>query len=71
MSRAARRFLADLGAALELDVRAVEFTGAGVLAGPYPMTDLAGGAWAGTGAPYRWSLSILDHSAGYLMAAAA
>ncbi len=32
---------------------------------------LAGGAWAGTGAPYRWPLSILDHSAGYLMAAAA
>jgi crotonobetainyl-CoA:carnitine CoA-transferase CaiB-like acyl-CoA transferase len=32
---------------------------------------LGGGAWAGTGAPYRWPLSILDHSAGYLMAAAA
>jgi crotonobetainyl-CoA:carnitine CoA-transferase CaiB-like acyl-CoA transferase len=32
---------------------------------------LAGGAWAGTGTPYRWPLSILDHSAGYLMAAAA
>ena len=32
---------------------------------------LAGGAWAGTGVPYRWPLSILDHSAGYLMAAAA
>jgi crotonobetainyl-CoA:carnitine CoA-transferase CaiB-like acyl-CoA transferase len=32
---------------------------------------LAGGAWAGTGAPYRWPLSILDHAAGYLMAAAA
>jgi crotonobetainyl-CoA:carnitine CoA-transferase CaiB-like acyl-CoA transferase len=32
---------------------------------------LAGGEWAGTGAPYRWPLSILDHSAGYLMAAAA
>jgi crotonobetainyl-CoA:carnitine CoA-transferase CaiB-like acyl-CoA transferase len=32
---------------------------------------LAGGAWAGTGAPYRWPLSILDHCAGYLMAAAA
>jgi crotonobetainyl-CoA:carnitine CoA-transferase CaiB-like acyl-CoA transferase len=32
---------------------------------------LGGGAWVGTGAPYRWPLSILDHSAGYLMAAAA
>jgi crotonobetainyl-CoA:carnitine CoA-transferase CaiB-like acyl-CoA transferase len=32
---------------------------------------LAGGAWAGTGVPYRWPLSILDHSTGYLMAAAA
>jgi hypothetical protein len=32
---------------------------------------LAGGDWADTGAPYRWPLSILDHSAGYLMAAAA
>jgi crotonobetainyl-CoA:carnitine CoA-transferase CaiB-like acyl-CoA transferase len=32
---------------------------------------LAGGAWAGTGVPHRWPLSILDHSAGYLMAAAA
>jgi crotonobetainyl-CoA:carnitine CoA-transferase CaiB-like acyl-CoA transferase len=32
---------------------------------------LAGGAWAGTGAPYRWPLSILDHATGYLMAAAA
>ena len=32
---------------------------------------LAGGTWAGTGAPYRWPLSIIDHSAGYLMAAAA
>jgi len=32
---------------------------------------LAGGAWAGTGKPYRWPLSIIDHSTGYLMAAAA
>jgi crotonobetainyl-CoA:carnitine CoA-transferase CaiB-like acyl-CoA transferase len=32
---------------------------------------LAGGAWAGTGRPYRWPLSILDHAAGCLMAAAA
>jgi crotonobetainyl-CoA:carnitine CoA-transferase CaiB-like acyl-CoA transferase len=32
---------------------------------------LAGGAWAGTGQPHRWPLSILDHAAGYLMAAAA
>jgi crotonobetainyl-CoA:carnitine CoA-transferase CaiB-like acyl-CoA transferase len=32
---------------------------------------LAGGTWAGTGRPYRWPLSILDHAAGYLMAAAA
>lgn len=32
---------------------------------------LAGGDWAGTGLPYRWPLSILDHTAGYLMAAAA
>ncbi len=32
---------------------------------------LAGGAWAGTGTPYRWPLSIIDHSTGYLMAAAA
>jgi crotonobetainyl-CoA:carnitine CoA-transferase CaiB-like acyl-CoA transferase len=32
---------------------------------------LAGGARAGTGVPYRWPLSILDHSTGYLMAAAA
>jgi crotonobetainyl-CoA:carnitine CoA-transferase CaiB-like acyl-CoA transferase len=32
---------------------------------------LAGGDWAGTGRPYRWPLSILDHAAGYLMAAAA
>jgi crotonobetainyl-CoA:carnitine CoA-transferase CaiB-like acyl-CoA transferase len=32
---------------------------------------LAGGAWAGIGTPYRWPLSIIDHSTGYLMAAAA
>lgn len=32
---------------------------------------LAGGAWAGSGTPYRWPLSIIDHSTGYLMAAAA
>jgi crotonobetainyl-CoA:carnitine CoA-transferase CaiB-like acyl-CoA transferase len=32
---------------------------------------LAGGAWAGAGVPHRWPLSILDHAAGYLMAAAA
>jgi crotonobetainyl-CoA:carnitine CoA-transferase CaiB-like acyl-CoA transferase len=32
---------------------------------------LAGGAWAGTSRPHRWPLSILDHTAGYLMAAAA
>lgn len=32
---------------------------------------LAGGEWAGTNRPHRWPLSILDHSAGYLMAAAA
>ena len=40
MSRAASRFLADLGAALGIDVRPVAFTGTGMLAGPYPMTDL-------------------------------
>lgn len=32
---------------------------------------LAGGEWTGTGRPHRWPLSILDHTAGYLMAAAA
>ena len=32
---------------------------------------LAGGTWAGTDKPYRWPLSIIDHSTGYLMAAAA
>lgn len=32
---------------------------------------LAGGDWAGTGRPHRWPLSILDHTAGHLMAAAA
>jgi crotonobetainyl-CoA:carnitine CoA-transferase CaiB-like acyl-CoA transferase len=30
-----------------------------------------GMAWADSPTPYRWPLSILDHSAGYLMAAAA
>jgi crotonobetainyl-CoA:carnitine CoA-transferase CaiB-like acyl-CoA transferase len=32
---------------------------------------LAGGDWTGAGTPHRWPLSILDHTAGYLMAAAA
>ncbi|MCU1477766.1 MAG: CoA transferase [Subtercola sp.] len=32
---------------------------------------MAGAAWAGQDAPYRWPLSILDHATGYLMAAAA
>jgi crotonobetainyl-CoA:carnitine CoA-transferase CaiB-like acyl-CoA transferase len=50
MSRAAHRFLDDLGAALEIDVRSVRFTGAGVLAGPYPMTDLGAACLAGAGA---------------------
>lgn len=50
MSRAARRFLCDLGAVLGIDVRAVAFTGTGVLAGPYPMTDLGAACLAGAGA---------------------
>jgi crotonobetainyl-CoA:carnitine CoA-transferase CaiB-like acyl-CoA transferase len=50
MNRAAHRFLDDLGAALGIDVRSVRFTGAGVLAGPYPMTDLGAACLAGAGA---------------------
>lgn len=50
MSRAAQSFLADLGAALAIDVRSVAFTGTGVLAGPYPMTDLGAACLAGAGA---------------------
>jgi crotonobetainyl-CoA:carnitine CoA-transferase CaiB-like acyl-CoA transferase len=50
MSDAARSFLADLGAALDIDVRTVEFTGAGALGGPYPMTDLGAACLAGAGA---------------------
>jgi crotonobetainyl-CoA:carnitine CoA-transferase CaiB-like acyl-CoA transferase len=50
MSRAARLFLADLGAALGIDVAAVEFTGTGVLGAPYPMTDLGSACLAGAGA---------------------
>jgi crotonobetainyl-CoA:carnitine CoA-transferase CaiB-like acyl-CoA transferase len=50
MSRAAQSFLADLGAALAIDVRSVAFTGTGVLAGPYPMTDLGVACLAGAGA---------------------
>ena len=50
MSRTAHRFLDDLGAALGLDVQSVRFTGAGALAGPYPMTDLGAACLAGAGA---------------------
>ena len=50
MSRTAHRFLDDLGAALGIDVQSVRFTGAGVLAGPYPMTDLGAACLAGAGA---------------------
>jgi crotonobetainyl-CoA:carnitine CoA-transferase CaiB-like acyl-CoA transferase len=50
MSRAARQFLGDLGAALGTDVRAVQFTGTGVLGGPYSMTDLGAACLAGAGA---------------------
>ena len=47
MSRTAHLFLDDLGAALGIDVQAVRFTGTGVLAGPYPMTDLGAACLAG------------------------
>jgi crotonobetainyl-CoA:carnitine CoA-transferase CaiB-like acyl-CoA transferase len=50
MSRTAHLFLDDLGAALGIDVQAVRFTGTGVLAGPYPMTDLGAACLAGAGA---------------------
>lgn len=50
MSRAAQSFLADLGAALAIDVRSVAFTGTGVLAGPYPMTDLGAACLRPSGA---------------------
>ena len=50
MSAAAGLFLADLGAALGIDVGAVEFTGAGVLGAPYAMTDLGAACLAGAGA---------------------
>jgi crotonobetainyl-CoA:carnitine CoA-transferase CaiB-like acyl-CoA transferase len=50
MSRAAELFLADLGAALGIDVAPVRFTGSGVLAAPFPMTDLGAACLAGAGA---------------------
>jgi crotonobetainyl-CoA:carnitine CoA-transferase CaiB-like acyl-CoA transferase len=50
MSRAAQLFLSDIGAALGIDVRAVQFTGTGVLGAPYSMTDLGAACMAGAGA---------------------
>src|ERR1700749_835936 len=50
MSRAAELFLADIGAALGIDVAPARFTGSGVLAAPFPMTDLGAACLAGAGA---------------------
>jgi hypothetical protein len=50
MSRAAPLFLADLGTALGIDVGSVAFTGTGVLADLYPMTDFGAACLAG---PWR------------------
>src|ERR1700743_2725003 len=50
MSRVAELFLADIGAALGIDVAPARFTGSGVLAAPFPMTDLGAACLAGAGA---------------------
>ena len=50
MSRAAELFLADIGAALGIDVGPARFTGSGVLAAPFPMTDLGAACLASAGA---------------------
>jgi crotonobetainyl-CoA:carnitine CoA-transferase CaiB-like acyl-CoA transferase len=63
MSPAARLFLADLGAALGIDVRAVEFTGTGVLAAPYSMTDLGAACLAGAGAAISDLIAAADADA--------
>ncbi|HEX3963054.1 MAG TPA: CoA transferase [Trebonia sp.] len=64
MSPAARVFLADLGAALGIDVRAVEFTGAGALGAPYAMTDLGAACLAGAGAAVAGLVADAGHGAG-------
>jgi crotonobetainyl-CoA:carnitine CoA-transferase CaiB-like acyl-CoA transferase len=64
MSRAARLFLADLGTALGIDVGSVAFTGTGVLAGPYPMTDLGTACLAGAGAAIAGLVAEADGTGG-------